>query len=76
MIRLCEMFMIIQYKTKHKLAKKKWEMRYPIDQICDEIPPFHPLYFIDKESAWKQLAEWGIEKELADAQNIDVVGVH
>ncbi len=70
------MFLIIQYKTKNNLAKKKWDVKYPIDQICDEFPPFHPLYFIDKKTAWKQLEKWGIEKELAEAQNIDVVGLH
>ena len=56
------MFMIIQYKTKHRLDKKTWEQRYPIDQICEENPPFHPMFFIDKETAWQQLEEWGIEK--------------
>jgi hypothetical protein len=70
------MFMIIQYKTKHRLDKKDWEHRYPIDQICEEEPPFRPLYFKNKESAWKQLQEWGIEKEIAELQNIEVVGVH
>ena len=51
-------------------------MKYPVDQICDEYPPFHPLYFIDKNTAWQQLEEWGIEKNLAEAQNIEVVGLH
>jgi hypothetical protein len=70
------MFMIIQYKTKHRLDKKDWGQRYPIDQICDDVPPFHTLFFVDKETAWKQLEEWGIEKEMAELQNIEIVGVH
>ena len=70
------MFMIIQYKTKHRLDKKDWEQRYPIDQICEEEPPFHPMFFIDKETAWQQLEEWGSEKEMAELQNIEIVGVH
>ena len=68
--------MIIQYKTKHRLDKKDWGQRYPIDQICDDVPPFHTLFFVDKETAWKQLEEWGIEKEMAELQNIEIVGVH
>lgn len=70
------MFMIIQYKTKHRLDKKDWGQRYPIDQICDDVPPFHTLFFVDKETAWQQLEEWGIEKEMAELQNIEIVGVH
>tara|TARA_A100001515_G_scaffold20174_2_gene14999 strand:- start:6238 stop:6468 length:231 start_codon:yes stop_codon:yes gene_type:complete len=76
MIKLGNMFLIIQYKTRKNLKKKKWDMKYPVDQICDEYPPFHPLYFIDKNTAWQQLEEWGIEKNLAEAQNIEVVGLH
>tara|TARA_R110002049_G_scaffold254962_1_gene430465 strand:+ start:14 stop:226 length:213 start_codon:yes stop_codon:yes gene_type:complete len=70
------MFIIIQYKTKHRLDKKDWGQRYPIDQICDDVPPFHTLFFVDKETAWQQLEEWGIEKEMAELQNIEIVGVH
>ena len=70
------MFMIIQYKTKHRLDKKDWGQRYPIDQICDDVQPFHKLFFVDKETDWKQFEEWGIEKEMAELQNIEIVGVH
>ena len=76
MIRLYNMFLIIQHKRKHRLEKTTWETRYPIDQICEEYPPFDPIYFIDKASAWKQLEEWGIGKEMAEEQNVEVVGVH
>ena len=76
MIRLYNMFLIIQHKRKHRLEKTTWETRYPIDQICEEYPPFDPIYFIDKASAWIQLEEWGIGKEMAEEQNVEVVGVH
>ena len=33
-------------------------------------------YSIQNKTHWQQLEEWGIEKEMAELQNIEIVGVH
>ena len=47
--------MIIQYKTKHRLDKKDWEQRYPIDQICEDCDLYDDLVITEAEYQGKKV---------------------